>query len=177
MGVLLNPNHELFAELLAAGEPRRTAYFRAFPDARVDSGQRLARDKDVAARVAELQREASERHNVNVDSLAASYRYILEQCLLTAKYTDALKALQSLGALYGLPSKQELNVNVTFNEGQITTEQAFEAKLAAYAARYPDRTDMLEIARIALGAMRDNTEVLDLRAIEHQSPDDEQVDE
>ena len=161
MGTLINPQHELFAELVAAGEPKRSAYFRAFPEARVDSGQRLMRDRDVAARVAELQREAAERHMVTVDNLAAHYRYIVEQCLLTAKYTDALKALDQLGKLYGLPSKQDVNVNVSFG-GTITTEDAFEAKLAAYSARYPDRVDMVEIARIALGAMREHRALIDV---------------
>lgn len=170
MGTLANPKHELFAELVAAGEPRRTAYFRAFAEARADSSYQLMRNKDVAARIAELQREAAERHMVTVDNLAAQYRYIVEQCLLTAKYTDAIKALDGLGKLYGLPSKQDVNVNVSFG-GTITTEDAFEAKLAAYSARYPDRVDMVEIARIALGAMREHRALIDV------TPGDQETDE
>jgi hypothetical protein len=101
---LKNAKHELFAQLIAKGESQTRAYVAAGyaeKGARAH-GARLAANGSVAARVAELQARAVERHDVTVDSLTRDLVGIREKAIASDQPAAAVSATKLLAQIHGL---------------------------------------------------------------------------
>lgn len=107
---LKNTRHELFAQALATGASQSDAYEKAGYKRSNNGASRLADNKDVQARLAELQARHAAQCDVTVESLSAEFDEIKELAVADGQYGPAVQALERKARLHGFltTSKHEL---------------------------------------------------------------------
>lgn len=155
MGVLLNPKHERFAQLLAAGSMAKDAIVQAgykFSDAQV-----WQLKKKTAARVREIQEEGSRMVSLSV--LADRNRVIsrLDKLGRAAeadkRWGDAIRAEELIGRSLGMFNDK--NPSDLPWDGDLSTlsDRALETAINHFLAiAYPDPNEREQVRRKALEA-------------------------
>lgn len=104
MPILANQQHEAYAQALASGHNAHEAYELAGykPDAKRGNATRLKANKQVRARVKELQLAAAERTEITIASLTAMYLDDRRRAHEINQLSVAKGAVDSIAKLHGL---------------------------------------------------------------------------
>jgi hypothetical protein len=158
MPVLINPKHERFAQLIAGGANKTEAAksLGYSPSRAASTGCNLAKDRNIAARIAELSLRASEQAicSVAVDRawVLGRLRSVVERCMQSEPIIDdncnvgvftfnpagATRALELLGKQLGLFTDRTDHIVQCVEPSKMTEEQlamwlAFFERTAATA--------------------------------------------
>ena len=112
MGVLSNPRHERFAQLLAKGIPQEDAYYQAGYEGNKTAASRLANDVNICKRVSTL----LERGAIRVELTLADIINEIEQARVLALAAETVQASAAVSAskakaeLLGLGAAKKIEV-------------------------------------------------------------------
>lgn len=131
MARLTNRRHEAFAREIAAGTKVHEAYALAGFKPHRANGCRLLRQADVAARIAELQREHGERAAITADRVVAEIARVAFGNIVKAFEFDAGAKRLKVGDLTSLPDELAAAISeIKIGDDGATTIKA-HAKLPA----------------------------------------------
>jgi hypothetical protein len=112
MGILPNPRHEHFAQLLAQGETVVEAHTKAGYKRNRGNASTLANQEIILKRVAELQDKATKRHDVTVDTITDELNKAIADAFANNQPNHAIQGIQAKAKLHGLMVDRTQNENV-----------------------------------------------------------------
>lgn len=111
---MLNPKRERFCQEYVKDLNATQAYIRAgySPQGAGQGGERLLRNVEIAARIAEIQAKVSERLELTQEKVLLNLEQSRVAAINDGQHSAAIKATELLGKHIGMwPNKQEITVN------------------------------------------------------------------
>lgn len=133
-GVLDEPRHEHFCQLIVEGEGDLDAYEKAGFKRHKGSASRLRKKAHIRERIGELQQRAAKRHDVTIESVLDELeeaRQVAKKCEQGSAMVSATKAKAQLMGLW-VERSENLNQNHNYVVSDSPEEQSAEEWLGQH---------------------------------------------